>query len=96
MPTVTGGSAVHAFVLVTGPPGSGKSTLANELASELGAPVMGWDWGMAALTGFDTLAASVRELSRDDYRRLGWQILRSFAEAELRSRRSVIVEGVAR
>ncbi|MGO9557493.1 MAG: AAA family ATPase [Acidimicrobiales bacterium] len=88
--------SVPTLVLVTGTPGSGKSTLSKALAPELGAAVLGWDWGMAALTGFETVMAGVRALSRVEYRRLGWQILWSFAESELRSGRSVIVDGVAR
>lgn len=51
---------------------------------------------MAALTGFEPVMAGVGSLDWLGYRRLGWQMLWSFAEAQLREGRSAILEGVAR
>jgi predicted kinase len=84
-------------VLVTGPPGTGKSTLAAAVADRLGGcTILGWDWVMAGLTPFPAVQEAVRSLDLDDYRRLGWSIMWSVAEAQLRTRRSVVLEGVAR
>ena len=84
------------LVLVTGPPASGKSTVAEALARRLGANVLGWDWAMAALTGFDAVWSSIRALEGPEYRAVGWSLLFSLAEAQLREGRSVVLDGVAR
>lgn len=84
------------LVLLTGPPGTGKSTLAESAAAHLGAAVLGWDWAMAALTGFPGVQAALRDGSADDHRRVGWSILWNLATAQLRGGRSVVLDGVAR
>jgi hypothetical protein len=58
--------------------------------------VLGWDWAMAALTGFDDLQAVLRTMDPARHRAVGWSILGSLALAQLRSGRSVILDGVAR
>lgn len=88
-----GGSTL---VLVTGQPCSGKSTLAEGAAAVLGAPVLGWDWAMAGLTWCAPVQAAVEDLQPEDHRRVGWSVLANLAEAQLRQRRSVILDGVAR
>lgn len=84
------------LVLFTGPPCSGKSTLAEGVAAVLHAPVLGWDWAMAALTWCQPLEATLERLDRQDYRRVGWTLLSNLAEAQLRHGRSVVLDGVAR
>jgi predicted kinase len=84
------------LVLITGPPGTGKSTLADHAADTLGAPVLGWDWAMAGMTGFDALTTALRGMPDLEYRRVGWSILWNLATAQLRRRRSVVLDGVAR
>jgi Predicted kinase len=84
------------LVLLTGPPGTGKSALAEHAADVLGAPVLGWDWAMAALTSFDAIQESLATLSPVDHRRVGWSILWNLATAQLRQGRSVVLDGVAR
>lgn len=83
-------------LLLTGPPGTGKSTLAEGAAELMAAPVLGWDWAMAALRGFEPVQAGVRELTHVEHRRVGWTILWNLATAQLRRGCSVVLDGVAR
>ncbi len=83
-------------VLLTGPPGTGKSTLAGVAARALAAPVLGWDWAMAALTRFDEVQGALRRIDQLTYRSVGWSILWNLATAQLRDGRSVVLDGVAR
>jgi predicted kinase len=87
---------VPTLVLLTGPPGTGKSTLAGVAADVLGAPVLGWDWAMAGLTGFDPLQAALRDMDAPTYRSVGWSILWNVARAQLRRGTSAVLDGVAR
>lgn len=89
-------SNVPKLVLFTGPPGTGKSTLAERAALTLAAPVLGWDWAMASLTGFATIQAALRELPHPEHRRVGWSLLWNMATAQLRRGVSVVLDGVAR
>jgi predicted kinase len=84
------------LLLLTGPPGTGKSTLAEDAADALGAAVLGWDWVMGALTPHPEVQDALGRLDRDGYRAVGWSVLLNLAEAQLRSGRSVVVDGVAR
>jgi len=83
-------------VLVTGPPGTGKSTLAEHAAGLIGAPVLGWDWVMGALTPFDQVQAALEAMDPAVYRRVGWSLLWNITVAQIRNGRSVILDGVAR
>ena len=58
--------------------------------------MLGWDWAMGALTGFPTVWSSIQALDGPAYRRVGWSVLWSLAEAQLRAGRSVVLDGVAR
>jgi predicted kinase len=84
------------LVLLTGPPGTGKSTLAGAAAEVLGAPVLGWDWAMAGLTGFEPLRSAMRDMDAPTYRSVGWSILWNLAAAQLRRGASAVLDGVAR
>ena len=84
------------LVVCTGPPGTGKSTIAEQAAFRLGATVLGWDWAMGALTGFEPVQDALRSLDRETYRRVGWSLLWNLAEAQLRLGRSAVLDGVAR
>jgi predicted kinase len=84
------------LAVFTGAPCSGKSTLAEAAAARLGAPVLAWDWAMAALTWCEPVQDTVESLDRPTQRRIGWTILTNLAEAQLRHGRSVVLDGVAR
>lgn len=83
-------------VLLTGWPGAGKSALADVAAADLGAPVLGWDWVMGALSPFDLVQRALGEMDRPTYRAVGWSVLWSLAESQLRRGGSVVLDGVAR
>jgi predicted kinase len=85
------------LVLVTGTPATGKSTVSEAIASRLdGCTVVGWDWVMAAFTQYPTVQAAVSGLHWREHRRLGWSLMWSVAEQQLRHGRSVVLDGVAR
>jgi len=85
------------LVLVTGTPAAGKTTLAEAIARHLGGcTVVGWDWVMASLTQYPTVQAAVSSLDWQKHRRLGWSLMWSVAEEQLRNGRSVVLDGVAR
>ena len=84
------------LVLVTGLPGTGKSTLAQRIAPRLGAPVLGWDWMMGALTPFAGIQAAISDMDRLDHRAVGWSLLWQTARAQLDRGQSVVLDGVAR
>lgn len=84
------------LLLVTGPPGTGKSSIAESTAESLAAPVLSWDWVMAALTEFDEIQAAVSRMTRVQHRRVGWSVLWNLATAQLRRGSSVVLDGVAR
>jgi predicted kinase len=88
--------AMVKMVLLTGPPGSGKSTMADVAASELSACVLAWDWVMAGLTRFDAVQTTFRQMEREQYRSVGWSIIWNLSVAQLRAKRSVVLDGVAR
>lgn len=84
------------LVLLTGPPGTGKSSLADAAAAELDAAVLGWDWAMAGLTGFEALQAALRGMDVPTYRSVGWSLLWNLATGQLRRGSSIVLDGVAR
>jgi predicted kinase len=83
------------LVLVTGLPGTGKSTIADRAGAHLGAAVLAHDWAMSGLRPYPELQ---RALDAIDYghRRVGWSILGALARSEVRRRRDVVLDGVAR
>ncbi len=83
-------------LLVTGLPATGKSTLAARIAPALGAPVLGWDWMMGALTRFDRVEAAIAGMDSLGHRSVGWSLLWQTADAQLRRGMSVVLDGVAR
>jgi len=89
-------STTPTVVLFTGPPGTGESTLAAAAAEVLAAPVLGWDWAMAGLTGFEELQSAMRSMSAPTYRSVGWSLLWNLAVAQLRRGASAVLDGVAR
>ena len=84
------------LVLVTGLQGTGKSTIAARCADLLDAPVLAWDWVMAALTPFERVQATLEALDRPTYRAVGWAVMWQLSRAELQRGRSVVLDGLAR
>lgn len=79
-------------VLVTGLPGTGKSSLADGVGRARGVPVFGWDWLMGALTRF-RLADG---LEVETYREVGYSLMTSLVERQLRNHAGAILDCVAR
>jgi predicted kinase len=84
------------LVLVTGPPGTGKSSLATVVAESLGAAVLGHDWTMSALRPFPEVQGALDAMAPSGHRVVGWSIMNSLAREQLRSGRSIVLDGVAR
>lgn len=84
------------LVLVTGLPGTGKSTVAEATAEAFGAPVLGHDWAMSGLRPYQELQDALDAMEPSGHRVVGWSILHALAAAQLRARRSVVLDGVAR
>jgi hypothetical protein len=83
------------LVLVTGAPGTGKSTVAHEIAGLLGVAVLAHDWAMSGLRPYAEIQGVLDRMPLG-HREVGWSILGALARSELRSGRSVVLDGVAR
>ena len=84
------------LVLVTGLPGTGKSTVAELLAAALGAAVLAHDWAMSGLRPYPELQEALGRMRPSGHRVAGWSILVALARSQIRSGRSVVLDGVAR
>ncbi len=83
-------------MIFTGVPGTGKSTLADEIARDLGAPAVAWDWLVAGLTGFPDVQRTFENMERDTYRDLGYALMTQLVEKQLRNHQSVVLDCVVR
>ncbi|HEY2214310.1 MAG TPA: AAA family ATPase, partial [Acidimicrobiales bacterium] len=84
------------LVLVTGLPGTGKSSVADVTAAQLAAAVLAHDWAMSALRPYPELQRLFDNMDPSGHRIVGWSILTSLAQSQLRAGRSVVLDGVAR
>lgn len=84
------------LVVFTGLPGTGKSTLAAHAAELLAAPVLGWDWVMAALRPYAGIQEALGRMDFPTYVGVGWSIMWNLSSAQLRLGRSVVLDAVAR
>lgn len=83
-------------VVFSGPPATGKSTLADTIGRELPAPVIAFDWTLAALTPFPELYDVLSAMERTRYQDVGYGLMAQAAEKQLRNEQSVILDCVAR
>jgi predicted kinase len=83
-------------VLFGGPPATGKSTLADTIGRELPAPVIAFDWTLAALTPFPELYDALNAMERERYQDVGYGLMAQALEKQLRNSQSVILDCVAR
>jgi hypothetical protein len=51
---------------------------------------------MGALTPFGGIQDELRQMTHEEHRRVGWSVLWNVATAQLRQKRSVVLDGVAR
>src|SRR5215210_2437176 len=93
---VAGATKLSRVVVFSGPPATGKSTLADEIARDLGAPAVTWDWLVAGLTGFDEVQRVLDGMARDTYRDVGYALMSQLVEKQLRNRQSVVLDCVVR
>lgn len=84
------------LVVFTGLPGTGKSTLAAHAAGPLVAPVLGWDWVMAALRPYPGIQEALGRMDFPTYVSVGWSVMWNLCIAQLRLGRSVVLDAVAR
>jgi len=84
------------LVLVTGLPGSGKSTVAEQVATLIGASVLGHDWAMSGLRPYDELWKAMDSMVPPGRGAVGWSICRALARAQVRRGASAVLDGVAR
>jgi predicted kinase len=84
------------LVLVTGLQGTGKSTVAEAIAENLSAAVLAHDWAMSALRPYAELQATLDDMEPSGRRKVGWSILNSLGQLQLRNGRSIVLDGLAR
>ncbi len=84
------------LIVVTGLPGTGKSTTAQWIAESLNAPVLGHDWAMSGLRPFPEMQNALDSMRPPGHAAVGWSILEALARSQVRTGRSVVLDGVAR
>jgi predicted kinase len=83
-------------VVFTGVPGCGKTTLADEIARDLGAPSVQWDWLAAGLTPFPELQSVLDGMERERYRDVIYSLMHQLVEKQLRNGQPVVLDCVVR
>ena len=84
------------LVLITGLPGTGKSAVAEVVAGSLETAVLSHDWAMSALRPYPAIQGVLDAMEPPGHRVVGWSIMNSLAREQLRSGRSIVLDGVAR
>lgn len=79
------------LIVFSGLPGTGKSTLAETIGKELGIPVFAKEWLEATLVRSELNPI----IESNPPRSVGYELLTTLAERQLRLRQSVILDSVA-
>lgn len=84
------------LVIVTGLQGTGKSTVAEAAVDHLRAVALSHDWAMSGLRPHAEVQAALNGMDPPGHGVVGWSLLSALARSQLRTGKSVVLDGMAR